>query len=88
MPGGGTTSRGTRLEVFKTYLDADLRICTGNIEYHYFAGFSGGAKAVVPGMCSYAAIRDNHAMMLPGRRAGRRAGRATRCAKTSTRPAA
>ncbi len=67
----GTTSRGTRLEVFKTYLDADLRICTGNIEYHYFAGFSGGAKAVVPGMCSYAAIRDNHAMMLQdGARAG------------------
>lgn len=67
----GTTSRGTRLEVFKAYLDADLRICTGNIEYHYFAGFSGGAKAVVPGMCSYAAIRDNHAMML---QAGARAG--------------
>ena len=67
----GTTSRGTRLEVFKTYLDADLRVCTGNIEYHYFAGFSGGAKAVVPGMCSYAAIRDNHAMMLePSARSG------------------
>lgn len=67
----GTTTRGTRLEVFKPYLDADLRICTGNIEYHYFAGFSGGAKAVVPGMCSYAAIRDNHSMMLaPSARAG------------------
>ena len=67
----GTTSRGTRIEVFKPYLDADLRICTGNIEYHYFAGFSGGAKAVVPGMCSYAAIRDNHSMMLaPTARAG------------------
>ena len=60
----GTTSRGTRLEVFAPYLEADLRICTGNIEYHYFAGFSGGAKAVVPGLCSYAAIRDNHSMML------------------------
>ena len=67
----GTTSRGTRLEVFAPYLDADLRICTGNIEYHYFAGFSGGAKAVVPGLCSYAAIRDNHSMMLaPTARAG------------------
>ena len=59
------------LEVFDAYLDADLRICTGNIEYHYFAGFSGGAKAVVPGMCSSATIRDNHAMMLdPAARAG------------------
>jgi nickel-dependent lactate racemase len=67
----GVTSRGTRLEVFDEYLDADLRVCTGNIEYHYFAGFSGGAKAVVPGLCSYAAIRDNHSMMLaPTARAG------------------
>ncbi|MEZ5124808.1 MAG: nickel-dependent lactate racemase [Thermoleophilia bacterium] len=67
----GTTTRGTRIEVFKPYLDADLRICTGNIEYHYFAGFSGGAKAVVPGVCSYTAIRDNHRMMLePTARAG------------------
>ncbi len=67
----GRTMRGTRLEVFRPYLDADLRICTGNIEYHYFAGFSGGAKAVVPGVCSYAAIRDNHRMMLePTARAG------------------
>jgi len=67
----GTTSRGTRLEVFRPYLEADLRICTGNIEYHYFAGFSGGAKAVVPGACSYAAIRDNHRMMLaPTARSG------------------
>jgi lactate racemase len=67
----GATTRGTRLEVFKPYLEADLRVCTGNIEYHYFAGFSGGAKAVVPGLCSYAAIRDNHSMMLqPAARAG------------------
>ena len=67
----GVTSRGTRLEVFMPYLEADLRICTGNIEYHYFAGFSGGAKALVPGLCSYAAIRDNHSMMLaPTARAG------------------
>jgi len=67
----GTTSRGTRLEVFRPYQEADLRVCTGNIEYHYFAGFSGGAKAVVPGLCSYAAIRDNHSMMLaPSARAG------------------
>ena len=67
----GTTTRGTRLEVFGPYLEADLRICTGNIEYHYFAGFSGGAKAVVPGLCSQAAIRDNHSMMLaPTARAG------------------
>lgn len=60
----GTTSRGTPLAVFRPYLEADLRVCTGNIDYHYFAGFSGGAKAVVPGICSYDTIRANHGMML------------------------
>jgi len=75
----GTTSRGTRLEVFEDYLEADLRVCTGNIEYHYFAGFSGGAKAVVPGLCSSAAIRDNHSMMLaPTAKAGVIAGNPVR----------
>lgn len=60
----GVTSRGTPLEVFRPFLEADLRICTGNIEYHYFAGFSGGAKAVMPGICTHAAIEANHGMML------------------------
>ena len=67
----GTTSRGTPLSVFRPYLEADLRVCTGNIDYHYFAGFSGGAKAVVPGLCTYDTIRANHGMMLsPSARAG------------------
>jgi nickel-dependent lactate racemase len=39
-------------------------VCTGNIDYHYFAGFSGGAKAVVPGICTCDTIRANHGMML------------------------
>jgi nickel-dependent lactate racemase len=67
----GTTSRGTPLIVFRPYLEADLRVCSGNIDYHYFAGFSGGAKAVVPGICTYETIRANHGMMLdPSARAG------------------
>ena len=60
----GTTSRGTPLAVFRPYLEAGLRVCTGNIDYHYFAGFSGGAKAVVPGICTHETIRANHGMML------------------------
>jgi nickel-dependent lactate racemase len=67
----GTTSRGTRLEVFRPLLDAELKVCTGNVEYHWFAGFSGGVKADVPGVCSRASIQANHAMMLePAARAG------------------
>ncbi len=60
----GTTSRGTPVEVFREALNTDILIATGNIEYHYFAGYSGGAKALLPGICSKATVSANHSMML------------------------
>lgn len=60
----GTTSRGTPIEAFAPVLDADVRIGLGNVEPHYFAGYSGGAKALVPGVCSHRTIQKNHAMMV------------------------
>jgi lactate racemase len=67
----GHTSRGTPLEVSRPYVEAELKVCTGNLEYHYFAGYSGGAKAVMPGICRRSAIQPNHSMMLePAAKAG------------------
>ena len=44
----GYTSSGTPVDIFREVTRADRRICLGNIEFHYFAGYSGGAKAVMP----------------------------------------
>ena len=60
----GVTSRGTPVDIFKTVADADYRICLGNIEYHYFAGYSGGAKAIMPGVSTREAIQANHSAMV------------------------
>lgn len=60
----GVTSRGTPVEIFRTVVEADVRICVGNLELHYFAGYSGGAKAILPGCASRATIQANHAMMV------------------------
>lgn len=60
----GTTSRGTPVEIFEEVADADRIICLGNIEYHYFAGYSGGAKAIMPGVSTRAAIQANHSAMI------------------------
>lgn len=60
----GTTSRGTPVDVFTPVADADRVICLGNIEFHYFAGYSGGAKALMPGVSSRAAIQANHRDMV------------------------
>lgn len=60
----GTTRRGTPVDITRVVAEADRRICLGNIEYHYFAGFSGGAKAIMPGVSTRQAIQANHAMMI------------------------
>ena len=60
----GVTSRGTPVDIVRTVAEADRRICLGNIEYHYFAGYSGGAKAIMPGCSTRAAIQSNHSMMV------------------------
>ena len=60
----GTTSSGTPVEIFEAVAGADRIICLGNIEYHYFAGYSGGAKAIMPGVSTRAAIQANHSGMV------------------------
>lgn len=67
----GTSSRGTPVWVFEPVTQADLLIGTGNLELHYFAGYSGGDKAVMPAVCSKESIQANHAMLFdPQARSG------------------
>ncbi len=75
----GVTSRGTPVEFFRPIVEADVRICLGNLEFHYFAGFSGGAKAILPGCASPSTIAANHGLMArPGAATGRLAGNPVR----------
>lgn len=68
----GITSRGTPAEFFRPVVEADLRVCLGNLEFHWFAGYSGGAKAILPGVASRAAVTANHTLMTqPGVGGGR-----------------
>lgn len=60
----GTTAAGTPVAITRTVAEADRKICLGNIEYHYFAGYSGGAKAIMPGVSTPEAIQANHSMMV------------------------
>jgi len=60
----GTTDAGTPVDITRTVAEADYRICLGNIEFHYFAGYSGGVKAIMPGVSTRDAIQSNHSMMV------------------------
>jgi nickel-dependent lactate racemase len=56
----GKTSRGHDVWINHELVQCDLKILTGFIEPHFFAGFSGGGKAIMPGMGGLATILQNH----------------------------
>jgi nickel-dependent lactate racemase len=60
----GNTSFGTKVYVNKVFAEADVRVLTGDVELHYYAGYGGGRKSVLPGVTSLQTIQKNHAMLL------------------------
>jgi nickel-dependent lactate racemase len=60
----GRTSRGTELQVNRQVFDADGIIVVGSVEPHYFAGFTGGRKFLLPGLAGFRSIEMNHSLAL------------------------
>jgi lactate racemase len=60
----GKTSFGTPVYVNKMVAEADRRILTGSVVHHFFAGFGGGRKALIPGVAGWETIRRNHSLLL------------------------
>ncbi len=56
----GETANGHPLRVNRHLLEADVRILTGFIEPHFFAGYSGGPKGVMPALCGAESVLSNH----------------------------
>jgi nickel-dependent lactate racemase len=59
----GKLKSGNELWVNPIVSESDFIITTGVIVPHYFAGFSGGRKSILPGICGRKTIEDNHAKM-------------------------
>jgi len=59
----GKSSGGNDVYLLSEFLDCDVRILTGFIEPHFFAGYSGGGKAVMPGLATLKTIQYNHRAM-------------------------
>ena len=56
----GTTASGNDVWIHKAFVESDVRILTGFIEPHFFAGFSGAGKAVMPGLALLETVMRNH----------------------------
>jgi nickel-dependent lactate racemase len=63
----GTTPRGTEVRFSKLVTRASRIVILGSVEPHYFAGFTGGRKAFLPGVAGYRTVCLNHShTLLPG----------------------
>lgn len=56
----GESWSGAKIKLNKNYVQAGFRIVTGLVEPHFMAGFSGGRKAICPGLVSLEAVRKFH----------------------------
>lgn len=60
----GLTSRGTDVRLDRRIFEHDLLIIINSVEPHYFAGFTGGRKSILPGMAWNGTIERNHSHAL------------------------
>ncbi|MBN2414098.1 nickel-dependent lactate racemase [candidate division KSB1 bacterium] len=60
----GTSLNGTVIYLNKKVKEADFIITIGGILFHYFAGFGGGPKMLMPGVAGYESIRQNHRLTI------------------------
>jgi len=58
----GTTSNGTPVEINRKFSEAEAVICINSVEPHFFAGFTGGRKSIVPGLGGRDTVIANHSL--------------------------
>jgi nickel-dependent lactate racemase len=60
----GDSKNGTPMKINKMVVDADRIIVISSVEPHYFAGYTGGRKSLLPGVSAYETIEANHKLAL------------------------
>ena len=60
----GKTTRGTEVRLNSRVFDADGIVVIGSVEPHYYAGFTGGRKFLLPGLAAFKSIEMNHSLAL------------------------
>jgi nickel-dependent lactate racemase len=60
----GTTKHGNKVLVNSIFAEADVRVLLGDVGFHYYAGYGGGRKSVLPAVAGEESIKFNHALML------------------------
>jgi len=60
----GKTRHGNKVYVNRVFAEADVKVLLGDVGFHYYAGYGGGRKSVLPAVSGEETIHHNHAMLL------------------------
>ncbi len=61
---GTTKTYGNKVNVNRVFAEADVKVLLGDVNYHYYAGYGGGRKSLLPAVCCEETIKHNHALLL------------------------
>jgi nickel-dependent lactate racemase len=61
---GTTKTHGTKVHINRVFADADVKVLLGDVNFHYYAGYGGGRKSILPAVCGSDTIQNNHALLL------------------------
>ena len=61
---GTTRAHGNKVYLNRTFAEADVKVLVGDVGFHYYAGYGGGRKSVLPAVSGEETIKHNHAMLL------------------------
>ena len=61
---GTTKTHGNKVYVNRVFAEADVKVLLGDVGFHYYAGYGGGRKSVLPAVSGEETIKHNHAMLL------------------------
>ncbi len=61
---GTTKTHGNKVYVNRVFAEADVRVLLGDVGFHYYAGYGGGRKSVLPAVSGEETIKHNHSMLL------------------------
>jgi nickel-dependent lactate racemase len=61
---GTTKTHGNKVYLNHTFAEADVKVLLGDVGFHYYAGYGGGRKSVLPAVSGEETIKHNHAMLL------------------------
>jgi nickel-dependent lactate racemase len=61
---GTTKTHGNKVLVNRIFMESDVKVLLGDVDLNYYAGYSGGRKSVLPGVCGEETIKQNHGMLV------------------------